>query len=191
MKKRFYLGKEYGLMMIVRQAKIADVPAIARVNVDTWRTAYQKILPADYLAQLSYENRESNWQDILINAEKNKYFVYVAENEQGKIVGFAAGGYERTDKYVFYKGELFAIYILDEYQHQGIGRKLVGTIASQLSKLNLNSMLVWVLGDNSACRFYEVLGAKKIDEQQTNRAGVLLKEIAYGWTDITVLLDLI
>ncbi|MEZ2303378.1 MAG: N-acetyltransferase family protein [Microcoleus sp.] len=176
-------------MMIVRQAKIADVPAIARVNVDTWRTAYQKILPADYLAHLSYEDRESNWHDILINAEKNEYFVYVAENELGQIVGFAAGGYERTEKYVFYKGELFAIYILQEYQHRGIGRKLVGTIASQLSNLNLNSMLVWVLGDNSACRFYQVLGGKKIEEQQTNRAGVLLKEIAYGWTDITMLLE--
>ncbi|WP_341734630.1 GNAT family N-acetyltransferase [Microcoleus sp. EPA2] len=175
-------------MMIVRQAELADAPAIAQVNVDTWRTAYQKILPADYLAQLSYENRESNWRDILVNAEKNKYFVYVAENELGQIVGFAAGGYERTHKYV-YQGELFAIYILQAYQHQGIGRKLVGTIASQLSKLNLNSMLVWVLGDNSACRFYEVLGGKKIEEQQTKRAGVVLKEIAYGWTDITMLLE--
>lgn len=175
-------------MMIVRPAKIADAPAIAQVNVDTWRTAYQKILPADYLAQLSYENRESNWRDILVNAEKNEYFVYAAENELGQIVGFAAGGYERTHRYV-YKGELFAIYILQEYQHQGIGRKLVATIASQLSKLNLNSMLVWVLGDNSACRFYEVLGGKKIEEQQTNRAGVLLKQIAYGWTDITMLLE--
>lgn len=172
-------------MVIVRQAKIADAPAIARVNIDTWRTAYQKIVPADYLAQLSYEKRESNWREILVNAEKNQDFVCVAENEIGQIVGFAAGGYERTDKYI-YKGELFAIYILQEYQHQGIGRKLVVTVAAKLAKLNLNSMLAWVLGDNSACRFYEILGGHKVDEHQTKRAGVLLKEIAYGWTDITV-----
>ncbi len=174
--------------MIVRQAKIADAPAIARVNLDTWRTAYREIIPADYLAQLSYEKRESNWQENLINAEKNNNFVCVAENQLGQIVGFAAGGYERTNKYI-YKGELFAIYILQEYQHQGIGRKLVKTVAAQLAKLNLNSMLVWVLKDNSACKFYEILGGKKVDEQQTNRAGVVLKEIAYGWTDITVLLE--
>lgn len=174
--------------MIVREAKIADAPAIARVNVDTWRTAYRKIVPADYLAQLSYEKRESNWQEILVNAEKSKNFVCVAENDSGEIVGFAAGGCERTGKYV-YQGELFAIYILDEYQRQGIGRQLVVTVAAKLAQLNLNSMLVWVLGDNSACRFYELLGGRKVDEHQTNKAGVLLKEIAYGWTDITMLLD--
>ncbi len=65
--------------MIVREAKIADAPAIARVNLDTWRTAYREIVPADYLAQLSYEKRESNWQEILVNAEKSKNFVCVAE----------------------------------------------------------------------------------------------------------------
>ena len=174
--------------MIVREAKIADAPAIARVNLDTWRTAYREIVPADYLAQLSYEKRESNWQEILVNAEKSKNFVCVAENDSGQIVGFAAGGCERTGKYV-YQGELFAIYILDEYQRQGIGRQLVRTVATKLAELTLNSMLVWVLGDNSACRFYEFLGGEKVEEQQTSRAGVALKEIAYGWRDIAVLMD--
>jgi ribosomal protein S18 acetylase RimI-like enzyme len=147
--------------MIVREAKIADAPAIARVNLDTWRTAYRKFLPADYLAQLSYQKRESNWQEILSNVKNTGDFVCVAQNESGQIVGFAAGGCERTGKYA-YQGELFAIYILEEYQRQGIGRQLVRAVAIKLAELNLNSMLVWVLGDNSACRFYEFLGAEKV-----------------------------
>ncbi|MEG3850331.1 GNAT family N-acetyltransferase [Microcoleus sp. herbarium13] len=174
--------------MIVREAKIADAPAIARVNLDTWRTAYRKIVPTDYLAQLSYEKRESNWQEILSNVKNTGDFVCVAENESGQIVGFAAGGSERSGKYV-YQGELFAIYILEEYQRQGIGQQLVREVAHKLVKLSFNSMLVWVLGDNSACRFYEFLGGKKVAEVQTSRAGVALKEIAYGWKDIAVLLD--
>jgi ribosomal protein S18 acetylase RimI-like enzyme len=174
--------------MIVREAKITDAPAIARVNLDTWRTAYRKIIPAYYFAQLSYEKGESRWQEILKNVKNTGDFVYVAENDSGQIVGFAAGGCERTGKYV-YEGELFAIYILDEYQRQGIGRQLVRTVATRLAELTLNSMLVWVLGDNSACRFYEFLGGEKVEEQQTSRAGVALKEIAYGWRDIAVLID--
>ncbi len=174
--------------MIVREAKIADAPAIAQVNVDTWRTAYRNIVPADYLAKLSYEKRESNWQEILSNVKNTGDYVCVAENDSGQIVGFAAGGCERTGKYV-YRGELFAIYILEEYQRQGIGRQLVRSVATKLAELSLNSMLAWVLGDNSACRFYEFLGGKKVEELQTSRAGVLVKEIAYGWTDIAVLLD--
>jgi ribosomal protein S18 acetylase RimI-like enzyme len=169
--------------MIVREAKITDAPAIARVNVDTWRTAYRKFVPEDYLANLSYEKRESSWLENISTTENNTHFVYVAENESGKIVGFAAGGRERMGKYM-YQGELFAIYILEEYQRQGIGRKLVRSVAEKLTELGLTSMLVWVLGDNSACKFYEALGGEKVDEQQTSRAGVILKEIAYGWTDI-------
>lgn len=174
--------------MIVREAKIADAPAIARVNLDTWRTAYRQIIPAYYFAQLSYEKGESRWQETLKNVKNTGDFVCVAENDSGEIVGFAAGGCERTGKYV-YEGELFAIYILDEYQRQGIGRQLVRTVATRLAELTLNSMLVWVLGDNSACRFYEFLGGEKVEEQQTSRAGVALKEIAYGWRDIAVLID--
>ncbi|TAG73606.1 MAG: GNAT family N-acetyltransferase [Oscillatoriales cyanobacterium] len=168
--------------MIVREAKIADAPAIAQVNLDTWRTAYRNIIPADYLAKLSYEKRENNWQEILSNVKNTGDYVCVAENNSGQVVGFAAGGCERTGKYV-YRGELFAIYILEEYQRQGIGRQLVRSVATKLA------MLAWVLGDNSACRFYEFLGGKKVEEQQTSRAGVLVKEIAYGWTDIALLLD--
>jgi len=174
--------------MIVREAKIADAPAIARVNLDTWRTAYRKIIPAYYFAQLSYEKGESRWQEILKNVKNTGDFVCVAENDSGQIVGFAAGGCERTGKYV-YQGELFAIYILEGYQRQGIGRQLVRTVATKLAELTLNSMLVWVLGDNPACRFYEFLGGEKVEEQQTTRAGVVLKEIAYGWRDIAVLID--
>ena len=169
--------------MIVREAKIADVAEIARVNIDTWRTAYRKIIPEDYLAKLSYEKRESSWLEIISTAENDPHFVYVAENNSGKIVGFAAGGRERTGRYM-YQGELFAIYILEEYQRQGIGRQLVRSVVVNLTELGLNSMLVWVLGGNSACKFYEALGGEKVDEQQTSRAGVALKEIAYGWTDI-------
>ena len=174
--------------MIVREAKIADAPAIARVNLDTWRTAYRKIVPADYLAQLSYQKRENNWQDILSNVKNTGDFVCVAENDSEQIVGFAAGGCERTGKYA-YQGELFAIYILEEYQRQGIGQQLVRAVVTKLTESSLNSMLVWVLGDNSACKFYEFLGGEKVDEHPTNKAGVAVKETAYGWNDLALLKD--
>ena len=165
--------------MIVREAKIADAPAIARVNLDTWRTAYREIVPADYLAQLSYEKRETNWRELLVKAEKSEDFVCVAENDEGKIVGFAAGGCERTGKYV-YQGELFAIYILEEYQRQGIGRQLVRTVAKKLAELTLNSMVVWVLADNSACRFYEFLGGEKVEENKQAEQELHSKKLPTG-----------
>lgn len=175
-------------MVIVRAATIDDTPAIARVNADTWRTAYRNIIPAYFLANLSYEVRESNWREILLNADNTGDFACVAENDLGEIVGFAAGCPERTGKYD-YRGELSAIYILEAYQRQGIGRQLVREIAAKLAESGFNSMLLWVLADNSACKFYEALGGEKVDERETVRAGVLLKEIAYGWKNTAILID--
>ncbi|MBW4449636.1 MAG: GNAT family N-acetyltransferase [Spirirestis rafaelensis WJT71-NPBG6] len=89
----------------------------------------------------------------------------------------------------FYKGELNAIYILEKYQRQGIGYNLVSTIAARLVQLNVSSMLVWVLADNSACKFYESLGAQLVKEKLIERGKVQLVEVAYGWTNTRSLIN--
>ena len=53
--------------MRIREAGPADIPAIARVTVDTWRTTYRGILPDDLLANLSYPQREQVWTRALAN----------------------------------------------------------------------------------------------------------------------------
>jgi hypothetical protein len=44
--------------MRIREATIADVAAIAKVHAESWRTTYKGLLPDDYLANLTYEQRE-------------------------------------------------------------------------------------------------------------------------------------
>lgn len=51
--------------MLIRPARMADADAIARVHVDSWRTTYPGIVPDDYLATMSYEQRSGVWQRIL------------------------------------------------------------------------------------------------------------------------------
>ena len=83
--------------MIIREATHADIPAIARLHVDSWRTTYKGILPDEFLADLNYEMRERQWQRTLSEEGLDTgVFCYVAEDEPGHIVGFVAGGPERT-----------------------------------------------------------------------------------------------
>jgi hypothetical protein len=105
----------------IRTAQVTDAAAIAAVHVDSWRTTYQGIVPGDFLARLSYEQRESLWRQILTDLN-NPCVVYVAEEERATILGFASGGPERTGDPV-YTGELYAIYLLAPYQ----GRASAGT----------------------------------------------------------------
>ena len=168
--------------MVIREATHNDVPAIARVHLDTWRTTYRGIVPDEHLANLSYERRTNGWYQILNQAPEDGNFTHVAEQEPDEIVGFANGGVERTGDLV-YKGELAAIYILQSYQGKGIGRCLVQAIAERLSRSGINSMLVWVLVDNPACQFYAALGGKPVHEKGHEIGGKPLIEVAYGWTD--------
>ena len=168
--------------MIVREATHDDIPTIAKVHVDTWRTTYRGILPDKHLANLSYERQASGWYPILNEDPEDGYFTYVAEEESGEIIGFASGGGERTGDPV-YKGEVMAIYILQNQQGKGIGRCLVQAVANKLHLSGINSMLAWVLADNPACQFYAALGGKPVYEKEIEIGGKPLIEVAYSWME--------
>jgi hypothetical protein len=57
--------------MTVREAIYTDIPAIARVHVDAWRSTYKGIFSDEYLANLSYEKRERAWYEILLVGDWN------------------------------------------------------------------------------------------------------------------------
>ena len=168
----------------IREADPIDAGAIARVHVDTWRTAYAGILPAEFLAGLSYADRERMWKQDL-TADRPATSMLVAETAEGEIVGFAYVAPEREGNRA-YRGEIFAIYVLDECQRQGIGRLLFSAAARHFLKHGINSMLLWVLEDNHpAYRFYELMGGEYVKQKTITIGGTDLIEVAYGWKDIT------
>lgn len=87
-----------------------------------------------------------------------------------------------------YLGEMFAIYLLKEFQGQGIGKRLVQTLVGWFLDQDIDSMMVWVLRKNPACRFYEMLGGRKIAEKKIDLGGQILNECAFGWKDLRVFL---
>ncbi|MGF2616120.1 GNAT family N-acetyltransferase [Rossellomorea vietnamensis] len=165
------------------QARLKDAIGIAKVQVDTWKTTYGGLVPESYLQAMTYESRERKWKEIL-----KKGTVYIAKNELDEIVGFSCGGEERSGNYPDYHGELYAIYILKEYQRSGLGKSLVKPVISDLINRGIFSMVVIVLEKNPSKSFYESLHGKKIDTLTTEIAGKPLQESVYGWKDINQLL---
>lgn len=113
--------------MRIREAVLSDVRAIAKVNVDTWRSAYQGLIPDVILDKMSYDNREELLKQFL-EANEKKIFTYVAEDVYGMIIGYVMGGPKRFNN-ISYDGEIYAIYIFDKYQRKGIGRLLIREVA--------------------------------------------------------------
>ncbi|MCH1627798.1 GNAT family N-acetyltransferase [Fredinandcohnia sp. SECRCQ15] len=171
---------------MTRRAKNGDAKGLARVHVDSWKTTYTGIVPETYLQDLSYDNREKMWERG-IDQGSERSSIFVAENTYGDIIGFASGGPERTKKYG-YDGELYAIYLLKEYQGQQIGKQLVQMVANDLVEKGFQSVLVWVLADNPSRKFYESLQAEEVGKKEIEIGGEMFEEIAYGWIEIEALL---
>ncbi len=63
----------------IRRAIKDDIPGIAKVHVDSWKTTYKGIFADEILDNIAYEKREKQWEDI-IRKEGNHQFRFVAEN---------------------------------------------------------------------------------------------------------------
>ncbi len=168
---------------LLRPATMEDVPGIARVHVDAWRETYQGILPSDFLQSLSYENREEQWRRALSDPS-SRVHLYVMRGKSGAIGGFVAVGPERGELEDF-DGELYAIYLLQQYQGLGYGRKLFESGVRALRNDGFRSMVLWVLEDNATRGFYEHLGGSLVGQKMIEVGQEKYAAVAYGWTKIS------
>jgi len=167
--------------MIVRPARIEDAAQIATVHVKAWQETYRGLMPDSVLDTLSVERRAKHWEHILEDTT-NLHKDYVAEHN-GKIAGFASCGKEREGDEE-HQGELYALYVLKEFHGQGLGRLLMGKSAEGLLAMEISSMLLWVLAENPAQKFYEHMGGVFLREKSLEIGESILLEKAYGWKDI-------
>jgi GNAT superfamily N-acetyltransferase len=168
---------------MIRPARVDDAGGMARVQVVSWRTTYPGMVPQDFLDSMDEVAFAGRWSDRLRH-EVSRRTSFVAEGD-GRVVGFATGGAEREGD-ARYRGELYAIYLLQEWQGRGLGRDLANTVARDLVDRGFHSMLVWVLRDNRAARgFYEHLGGVYVREHALDfGAGFEVMEVSYGWDDV-------
>jgi len=167
------------LHMRIREASLDDAPSIAKVTVDTWKSAYRGIIDGNYLDHLSCEEREKGWRQFPFHNS----FIYVAEDDTHNIIGFAAAGPERTSSPV-YEGELYAIYVCPSYQNSGIGSLLFHSVINKFKESGVNSILLWVLSDSPYRKFYERHGGLPQESKLLEMEGLTYEITAYGWCDI-------
>jgi L-amino acid N-acyltransferase YncA len=157
--------------LIIREATAADVPALARLHVETWNATYAPLL----MKGPDYALRERQWREAFGENDRS-WFCLVVQRPDGRLVGFAKGG--RSD-HPAYGGELSKIYLLREYQGMGLGRRLLGHVARRFLSQGIHSM--WLCGDacHPSARAWTALGAEKTDGDPGNGN--------YGWRDLRAL----
>lgn len=174
-------------MFTIRDAELDDVSGIADVHIASWHSTYRGIVADDFIDNLTQASSEQRWAKILSDKDRTSLIKIVIDDGE-RIVGFAVGGRER-DGDQNYDAELYAIYLLKEYQGQGIGRLLLSDVVRGLVKKSFTSMLVWALRDNhSARKFYKALGGTECRQRMYDIGGISYPDVAYGWDNLSSLI---
>ena len=173
----------------IRRARLDDAAAVAHVHVAGWRETYPGIVPARTLASMDVSSRTRYWAQVLDN-KRNRTDIFVAEipiDGEDRVVGFGVNGPEQVGLRD-YSGEFHALYVLKVGQGQGLGTRLMTTMAAALTLRGMTSCTVWALRDNwKARRFYEKMGGKLVSDRPLMFDGTQVMEVAYGWADVTPL----
>lgn len=174
----------------IRRARPGDAMAMARVHLASWRNTYPTLLPASYLANLSVSREAAGYeQGLALGRGGHAGFLAIADGVEtpgGGVVGFVTGGFARRTGIA--EGEVETLYLLDDFQGRGIGRRLMRAMASHLASLGAQSAFAWVLEGNNSRFFYERLGARAAAREVVRFAGQDLPQRAYAWDPIHLLL---
>ena len=84
----------------VRAATQNDVLGMAKVRVDTWKAAYNGIIPDDFLESMSYQTVAERWRDTYRRFNESLGGKVVREKTQeigGKLIKDIGYGWEGID----------------------------------------------------------------------------------------------
>lgn len=156
--------------------------------VDTYLSAHHDQMPEAAWNkrhdEWTYAVSERAWQSTLTEPEHAEC-VYVAEYlPTGEVIGLGYG-HASDRKLLLNAGEVSALYVRKEFQGQGIGRGLVGALATHLATQGYTALIICVLTVNTPARgFYEAIGGRVIGETEFDEEGWLLPETIYGWDNV-------
>jgi hypothetical protein len=171
----------------IRRARARDAPGIAAVHVATWRSAYAGLLPDEFLERLSVTRLAAQYDRSIRMGLGMHVAINAGDNAEPALVGFTSARRSRSDR--LGEGEVETLYVMDDWQNQGIGRTLLRASGNFLAGLGCRSAYAWVLRENPAGFFYQRLGGKCIATSVTHVGGDEIPQVAYSWDPIETLLD--
>lgn len=142
-----------------------EIRGKAYVHWKSWQESYPGLVDPGYLQRLTLENCEERafrWRDD----------TWVAKLD-GQVVGFACCGPDREKPGA---GEIFALYVLEAYQKQKIGWRLMRLCLEELR--GCEQIFLWVVdGNEKAIRFYEQVGFRRDGTEKVVTLGAPVKGI--------------
>lgn len=158
----------------IRQATDDDIPAIAHIINEAWKTAYAGIIPQEYLDTIREEKKILTLREGLLRVPHMRYFVLC---EEGVPVG-AASLHRARNADLPDAAEFSFFYFLPAVWRRGYGTKLLNFLKRESASAGFLRICCWVLEKNlRALSFYESQGLLRDGARQTETIVIPLEEV--------------
>ena len=132
----------------LRKAIQTDAQEIAQIHVNSWKAAFNGLMPEKYINSYTHSSRMEEWQEIIrTNAET----VILAERDE-KVVGFMS--YSINPK-LLETVELGKLYLCPSVYGQKLGSKFISHLEVDSKAQGIKAINLYVLNNNEAAiHFY-------------------------------------
>jgi ribosomal protein S18 acetylase RimI-like enzyme len=159
----------------VRPAGIADVTELARIQRDTWQSAYRTLLPKSVLQALDVEALAEGWRAAVSSPPSTRHHVLVA-SEGPALVGFAAFGPDtdalEADPDVEHTAAITLLLVEPRWGRRGHGSRLLAAVADTAREQHSTRLIAWVpVSDAASLSFYRSAGWEADGLQRTLDTG--------------------
>ena len=143
-----------------------EIEGKSLVHWQTWREAYDDLLPADFQETMTLEK-------CRFFSQKYPENTLIAMDGK-KVVGFISYGNNRDE--TIQAGEIIALYVLKDYYGKGVSKQLMHAAFVALDQFS--EIYLWVLKDNKrAIAFYQKMGFTFDGQEQILKLGKPVKEL--------------
>ncbi|MEL7603610.1 MAG: GNAT family N-acetyltransferase [Bacillota bacterium] len=144
-------------MLQLKQAEIADAPAISLLHAASWRFAYRGLLPQDYLDAISDTRWVEPFTKLLSGDGMRALLAYEGDAPAGCVSYGEPVGMEGAPPPGW--GYVLTLYVHPDHTKKGYGTALLQAAENGLRQQGYTYVFLYVLDTNvSARRFYERSG---------------------------------
>ena len=143
-----------------------EIEGKSLVHWQTWREAYDNLLPAEYQETMTLDR-------CRFFSQKYPENTLIAMDGK-KVIGFISYG-NFCDEAI-QAGEIIALYVLKDYYGKGVSKQLMHAAFAALDQFS--EIYLWVLKDNKrAIAFYQKMGFTFDGQEQILKLGKPVKEL--------------
>ena len=155
------------MVITVKQMETPEeIEGKSLVHWQTWREAYDNLLPAEYQETMTLDR-------CRFFSQKYPENTLIAMDGK-KVIGFISYGNFRDE--AIQAGEIIALYVLKDYYGKGVSKQLMHAAFVALDQFS--EIYLWVLKDNKrAIAFYQKMGFTFDGQEQILKLGKPVKEL--------------